>query len=285
MLIFKKDYKLAEMSFEQWDQAVKPKVNGSWNLHTALPKGMDFFILLSSISGVLGNPAQSNYSAGNTFQDALAQYRVSQGEKTVALDLGPVLFGGYVAQNPRIKEHIKSLKAKRFVSLEEFYGLLDYYCNPRLHITDPVNAQVVAGLELPTRILASGSPVPSILWQPLFRNLHQIGSSMNPMQHMTGPHSGFRSSISKKKSLEEAAAIVSVALKKKFSQIIGLPVININIDATVDSYGVDSLVTVELRNWLAKEFAADVAVFDIRGATISQIGLTTASRSSFRNDE
>ena len=29
----------------------------------------------------------------------------------------------------------------------------------------------------------------------------------------------------------------------------------------MESYGVDSLVAVELRNWFAKEMAADIAVF------------------------
>jgi acyl carrier protein len=32
------------------------------------------------------------------------------------------------------------------------------------------------------------------------------------------------------------------------------------------SYGVDSLVAVELRNWLAKEFGAKIAVFRLMGA-------------------
>ena len=35
------------MSFEEWKSSVKPKIQGSWNLHASLPKGMTFFIMLS----------------------------------------------------------------------------------------------------------------------------------------------------------------------------------------------------------------------------------------------
>lgn len=33
------------------------------------------------------------------------------------------------------------------------------------------------------------------------------------------------------------------------------------------SYGVDSLMAVELRNWIRKDFDVDIAVFDILGGT------------------
>ena len=60
------------MSLEDFQIAVKPKVQGSWNLHTLLPSDLDFFVLLSSGAGVTGNRGQANYCMGNTYQDALA---------------------------------------------------------------------------------------------------------------------------------------------------------------------------------------------------------------------
>lgn len=41
-----------------------------------LPSSMDFFVMLSSIAGVFEMKGQVNYAASNTFQDALARYRV-----------------------------------------------------------------------------------------------------------------------------------------------------------------------------------------------------------------
>ncbi|KAJ8130428.1 hypothetical protein O1611_g3200 [Lasiodiplodia mahajangana] len=83
------------MSHAQWEVTIRSKVDTSWNLHQLLPPGtLDFFILLSSLSGLYGSIAQSNYAAGCTFQDALAQYRSgicadnNDDEANVSLDIG-----------------------------------------------------------------------------------------------------------------------------------------------------------------------------------------------------
>lgn len=41
----------------------------------------------------------------------------------------------------------------------------------------------------------------------------------------------------------------------------------------LSDYGVDSLMAVELRSWLSRDFSADITVFDILGgASIAMIG-------------
>src|SRR5271169_5260152 len=87
------------MTAEGLSAALRPKVNGSWNLHTLLPKDMDFFVMLSSSAGIVGSRGQGNYSAGNTYQDALAHYRVSRNLPAATIDLGMILGVGYVAEN------------------------------------------------------------------------------------------------------------------------------------------------------------------------------------------
>lgn len=82
------------MTYDDWTTAIAPKIQGSWNLHTLLPQDMDFFVFLSSSAGVIGARGQSNYAAGNGFQDALAHHRRSKRMAAVSLDLGPVLGAG-----------------------------------------------------------------------------------------------------------------------------------------------------------------------------------------------
>ena len=68
-----------------------PKIAGTWNLHReTLGAPLELFAMLSSVSGVLGNPGQCAYAAGNAFQDAFAQKRRAAGLPGVAIDLGPV---------------------------------------------------------------------------------------------------------------------------------------------------------------------------------------------------
>ena len=86
------------MRFEDFEAALKPKVQGSWSLHSHPPKSLDFFVFFSSLNGILGSRGQSNYGAGNTYEDALAKYRISHGEKAVSLDIGLIISFGFVAE-------------------------------------------------------------------------------------------------------------------------------------------------------------------------------------------
>lgn len=54
-------------------------------------------MLLSFVAGFLGSAVQASYAAGNTHMDSLARYRVAQGEKAIALDLGVMLENGFLA--------------------------------------------------------------------------------------------------------------------------------------------------------------------------------------------
>ncbi|KAK0655838.1 hypothetical protein B0T16DRAFT_317161 [Cercophora newfieldiana] len=94
-----RDFTYQNMQYPDWVLASKVKTVGSWNLHRLLPSThMDFFVFLSSAAGVIGNRGQSNYAAGNAFQDALARYRSARGMRTVSLDLGPIIGAGMVDQ-------------------------------------------------------------------------------------------------------------------------------------------------------------------------------------------
>lgn len=61
------DCTFENLSFDNFIAAVEPKVKGSWNLHTLLPRGIDFLILLSSVTGVFGGRCQANYACGDTY--------------------------------------------------------------------------------------------------------------------------------------------------------------------------------------------------------------------------
>jgi acyl carrier protein len=83
------DRTLQEMSDEQFIRAVRPKILGAWNLHAAtrgLP--LDFFVMYSSVGALLGPPGQGNYAAANTFLDAMAHARAAHGLPAVSIQWG-----------------------------------------------------------------------------------------------------------------------------------------------------------------------------------------------------
>ena len=162
------------MIFDDWQTAVRPKVQGSWNLHTLLPRNLDFFILLSSISDIFGAPSQTNYAAGNSFMDSLAHYRISQGEKAVSIDLGAILSEGILAENKSLGRRFMSSGFLRPISIPEFFALLDFHCDPSLEHLSSINAQPILGIEIPANIKARGLEEPYWLRRPTFRHLYQI---------------------------------------------------------------------------------------------------------------
>jgi NAD(P)-dependent dehydrogenase (short-subunit alcohol dehydrogenase family)/acyl carrier protein len=71
-------------------RVLAPKIQGAWNLHTqTLDATLDFFVLFSSISSVLGASGQAAYAAGNSYLDALAHQRRALGLHGLSVNWGP----------------------------------------------------------------------------------------------------------------------------------------------------------------------------------------------------
>jgi acyl transferase domain-containing protein len=69
--------------------AFRAKVDGTWNLHSALlDRSVDFFVTFSSASSVLSSPRLGSYAASNAFLDAMAAYRSSRGFPSLSVNWG-----------------------------------------------------------------------------------------------------------------------------------------------------------------------------------------------------
>ncbi len=80
---------LFSQDWSKFETVFAPKVKGSWNLHEAsLGKPLEFFILFSSVSSILGSPGQINYAAANAYLDALATFRHDKGLPALAINWG-----------------------------------------------------------------------------------------------------------------------------------------------------------------------------------------------------
>ena len=83
---------------------------GTWNLHELLPTDLDFFILLSSLAGIIGSVSQANYAAGNVFQDALVRYRRQKGLAAQSLDIGVMTGIGYGEEHQDARARTSQLR-------------------------------------------------------------------------------------------------------------------------------------------------------------------------------
>ncbi|KAI0385542.1 polyketide synthase PksD [Hypomontagnella monticulosa] len=255
------------MNKTQWDRTIRSKVQSSWNLHEMLPE-LDFFILLSSISGVVGNPGQSNYAAGCTFQDALARYRSKRGQKAISIDLGVMRSIGVVAESESLQRHFEELQGFAQLEEEDLISLMDVCCNP----TRPVTSnQIIMGLVTPADLLVRSLEPTEMIQQPLYAKFRQARDIFLSLGSMSGASPG--ELFKKLDTMEDRAAIVVQSLSKKLARALSIETKDVDAEQPLHALGVDSLVAVELRNWIGREFAADVAVFEIMGGrTVKDIG-------------
>jgi aryl carrier-like protein len=271
------------MSISDFNTAVKPKVDGSWNLHNLLPRNLDFFILLSSIAGILGTYGQSNYAAGNTYQDALAQYRVSIGEKAISLDLGIIQRVGYVAE-AQVSAAIAAAESFGGVSEKELLAILEYACDPNLAVESMMRSQVVIGIETPAALKARGEEVPYWMRRPLFRPLYQIASSEASLQNSVSNDDSvnYRELITEATTINEVSEIIISGLQAKLSRTLGTETEDIDPGRPMHVYGLDSLSAVEVRTWMRSMVGIDVTVFEILGnKSITELVTSVAPKSQF----
>ncbi len=70
-----------------FDQVLAPKISGTWVLDRLTREDdLDFFIMFSSISSLLGSPGQGDYTAANSYLDAYASYRCKLGQKALTIN-------------------------------------------------------------------------------------------------------------------------------------------------------------------------------------------------------
>lgn len=278
------DAMFEKMTFDEWKAATAPKVDGSRNLNDLLPPGLDFFIMLSSVVGIHGSVGQANYASGGTYQDALARHRISRGEKATALDLGWMASDGIIAESEFLSKTFEKSGIMMPIDSTEYLALLDYYCNPMREVATPLASQLMVGLETPASLRKRDADVPALLQRPTFSHMHQAGLDDSPSA--TGSTDGsvnYGASFTNAASAAEAGDVVVEGLAKKLSKALSMPAEDIDTSKPLHSYGVDSLLAVELRSWFGKEFKADVAIFEIMGGTsFSAVASVVTAKSSYR---
>ena len=84
------DAPLALLDWRRCWTAMAPKIAGAWHAHElTLDDPIDLFLLMSSAAALLGSKAQANYAAGNTYLDALAHYRRARSLPACSVEWGP----------------------------------------------------------------------------------------------------------------------------------------------------------------------------------------------------
>ncbi|KAI0465689.1 hypothetical protein F4859DRAFT_527822 [Xylaria cf. heliscus] len=273
------------MSLSQWELTINSKVQTSWNLHQQLPESLDFFILFSSLSGVYGTVAQANYSAGCTFQDGLARYRTVHGQRAISIDIGWMKNIGIIAEREDYQRRREAEANMAQIEDTELLALLDLLCDPqRSFVNSADDSQVLLGAITPAMMTARRQEIPISVKRPLLSGFSQIRGHNQEDINSTGTNAGrapsstslFRNATTS----DERKEVVVHALKAKLARALFTTPEEIEETRTLPDYGVDSLLAVELRNFILNDFQASVTVFDIMGGeTILGVGQLVVDKS------
>ena len=292
------------MSFEEWKAATTPKIHGTWNLHSAFlsqPQPLDFFVLFSSQIGLYGWYGQSNYVAGNTFQDAFVSYRHRQGLAASVLNIGPVDEIGFVAEaNPSVAGRMRStfryfLPEKEFLDAVELAVARTQARNFDGDVSTN-KSQIIPGLRPHIPSLAngaSGSSNNNLPWQRdsrflVYRNI-EFSTTLSPSPASSSTTSSdsvlatFITSCARDPAViynsNDSVGILTQAITSKIRSFLLINEDDTALDASVISslsltqLGVDSLVAIELRNWWRQRLGCDISVLEILDAgTVGRLG-------------
>jgi NAD(P)-dependent dehydrogenase (short-subunit alcohol dehydrogenase family)/acyl carrier protein len=245
--LYLRDSMFMNATFEDWQKINGPKVEAAWHLHELLPN-LDFFVALASGTAVVGNIGQSIYSGTSTFLDAFSQYRTRQGLPSVSISLPIVDDVGYVIEREGMRERLGNNIGIK-LSIAQVHAII------KGAIIGPSS-----GLNHTSRTIA-------------FVREDSAGSEG------WEDRSHYLSAIRRKKASEDDAAGqhrsgdgpggeegVLGALSNKVSSITMIDREDVTPTRSLLEYGLDSLVAVELRNWIKRECGAELALTHIVGA-------------------
>ncbi|GIZ48088.1 hypothetical protein CKM354_001116100 [Cercospora kikuchii] len=277
------------MSYNQFQAALRPKVDGARVLHDAFQTAaLDFFVVTSSISATMGNPGQANYSAANSYLDALAWHRNLKGLPATSLILPMVLGVGVVAESEGLEEAL-SRKAMYGIDEQELLrafetAMLQTPTGPAAARSTPGSSQIIFGLEpayLASAIEASSAGTEEAYWFNDGRFSH-LRAVIDQLRASGKSASGSRDGGSFARELKAAqkdgkSAVLHILcqhIAAKLASMLLIPVEDFAFEGkSIAMYGIDSMIGANLRNWLFNQFALELSFQTLLSPKMSILAL------------
>ncbi|KID85709.1 Beta-ketoacyl synthase, partial [Metarhizium majus ARSEF 297] len=281
-----RDCALLETTYHDWQAVQNPKVKGTWNLHRALINTrLDFFIMFSSVAGLVGQPDQANYASANTFLDSFCHYRQGLGLPCSVIDLGGMEGIGALAG--------KTNKVSQF----NFLGL---FLLQEDHLIEAI--EIALHSSAPTAPTAFSGPVGGFTWKPQIAvGLASACKSSTPLNlRIFKADVRFGEYVNLAVDEDEKEVKREARLRELLEQVeanpsildapdtldrvsweigctlfgyLSLPEDEMNIHVALESIGVDSLVSIEIRNWWRRTLGLETtALAIVKAGSIEGLG-------------
>jgi phthiocerol/phenolphthiocerol synthesis type-I polyketide synthase C len=231
------DATLLRMERGQLRAVMAPKATGAWVLHTLTETDpLDFFVLCSSVSPLLGLAGQAGYAGANAFLDALARYRRSLGRPAVSIGWGP---WGDIGLAAARQDRGARLGGLGLGSLSPEQGVQAF--TAMLGSSRAYQAVMVFDVEAWSGA-RGGAP-------DLF-----LGALLRPVAAAADNESATLPDVLRAAPASARVGMLREHLTARVARILRLEPARVDAEAPLKSLGLDSLMTLELRNRLEADF-------------------------------
>jgi hypothetical protein len=250
-------------------------------LHNSLEgHDLDFFLLTSSVSGTVGTATESNYCSANGFLDAFAKWRRSRGQPCVSIGLGMISEVGYLHENPEI-EALLLRKGIQPLNEDEMLQVVDLALSSEAS-GNMAEAHMLTGLEPDAvrELSKKGFDVTthgvlvearsSVLLASLQAEMEaaEAASSQSQGSHESAAKAAapwfkdvpaaLTASFAPEASAETMQEAILRLVKKRFSNLILMPIDQLDENKPLPEFGVDSMIASEFRSWFWSVFRVDI---------------------------
>ncbi|CCC12643.1 hypothetical protein SMACR_07941 [Sordaria macrospora] len=251
-----RDVLFEKMTWTDYTEVIEGKVQGGWNFHQALLSSpLDFFVAISSAAGAVGNRGQAAYSAANCFLNGLVQYRLAHGLPASSLDLTAVSDSGYLAEDLEKAAEVARNLGSDTICEAEVLALLHAAISGKL--TSACNNHTITGM----RITSTLRP----FWteDAKFKAMRIAAEDEAAKNASLNAVVSFNAALKGARSPTEAEDVVCKGLVEKISSVLMLDADDMDITLSLSHYPLDSLVAIEIRNFVTREFEANLQVLEL----------------------
>lgn len=267
------DRTLASMNLDDFQAPLHTKVRGTRNLSEAFQsQPLDFFIILSSATGIIGTSGQANYVAGNTFQDAFANSQANSTVHCISLDIGMV--EGANVNDQRRERNLRQ-QGLTPITPNQLLAFLEYAMSAEA--VQSHCKQVVIGFD--GRSISEVSNPNATSQTAMFSHVwHSVDN--RALEKSNPAPKSFRDVILDTRDLNKIVSSIGIAIGQKISSLVAFGQGEVDFDRPMAEFGLDSLITIELKNWITREFQSPIRAFEIVDqSSISALAKKVASSS------
>ncbi|KAI0517601.1 ketoacyl-synt-domain-containing protein [Xylaria bambusicola] len=253
-----RDVLFEKMTYDEYTTVIESKVQGGWNFHRALINApLDFFVAISSVAGMVGNRGQAAYAAANCFLNALVQHRLAMGLPASSLDLTAISDSGYLAEDLEKAAEVARNLGSDTICEAEVLALLGAAISGRL--ATACNNHAITGMRI--------TPTMQPFWTDdakckYLREAAEAAAAADASAGVTKAIS-YNAAVKAAKTPEEAEQVVCDGLVSKLAAVMMMDIEDLDITRSLSHYPLDSLVAIEIRNFITREFEATLQVLEL----------------------